>query len=36
MGQDFFNPRTKDFWKAILGVVSLAIGIGLGALILKM
>lgn len=36
MGQDFFNPRSKDFWRAILGVISLAVGIGLGALILRM
>ena len=36
MGQDIFNPRTTAFWKAIIGVVSLAVGIGLGALILKL
>ena len=36
MTDDIFNPRSKAFWRAVLGVVSLAVGIGLGALILRM
>ncbi len=36
MNQDFFNPRSTTFWRALLGFVSLVVGIGLGALILTM
>ncbi|AII42908.1 hypothetical protein KR100_05940 [Synechococcus sp. KORDI-100] len=36
MNQDFFNPRSTAFWRALLGIVSLVVGIGLGALILTM
>jgi len=36
VNQDFFNPRTTTFWRALLGVVSLVVGIGLAALILRM
>jgi|TARA_A100001011_G_scaffold322989_1_gene344646 hypothetical protein len=36
MNQDFFNPRSTAFWRALLGIVSLGVGIGLAALILKM
>ena len=36
MTQDFFNPRSTAFWRALVGIVSLVVGIGLGALILKM
>lgn len=36
MSQDFFNPRSTAFWRALLGIVSLGVGIGLAALILKM
>jgi hypothetical protein len=36
MNQDFFNPRITAFWRALLGIVSLGVGIGLAALILKM
>ena len=36
MNQDFFNPRSTAFWRALLGIVILVVGIGLGALILKM
>ena len=36
MNQDFFNPRSTAFWRALLGIVSLGVGIGLAAVILKM
>tara|TARA_B100001939_G_scaffold159389_1_gene137684 strand:- start:898 stop:1017 length:120 start_codon:yes stop_codon:yes gene_type:complete len=33
---DLLNPRSTAFWKALLGVASLAVCIGLAALILKL
>jgi hypothetical protein len=31
-----FNPQDKGFWRAIVGVISLAVSIGLAALILRL
>ena len=36
MPDDLLNPRSTAFWRALLGIVSLGVGIGLAALILKM
>ena len=32
----FLNTRDKAFWRAVLGVVSLGVSIGLAALILRL
>jgi len=34
--KDFLNPKDKAFWRALLGFISLGLGIGLAALILRM
>ena len=34
--KSFFNTRDKAFWRAVLGVVSLGVSIGLAALILRL
>ena len=31
-----FNPQDKAFWRAVLGVISLSVSIGLAALILRL
>ena len=36
MPDDLLDPRSTAFWKALLGVASLAVCIGLGALILHL
>ena len=36
MGKNFLDPQDKAFWRALLGVISLGICIGLAALILKL
>jgi len=33
---ELLNPRSTAFWKALLGVASLAVCIGLAALILRL
>ena len=34
--KDFLNPKDKAFWRALLGVVSFGLCIGLASLILRM
>ncbi len=36
MGKNFLDPKDKAFWRALLGVISLGVCIGLAALILKL
>jgi len=31
-----YSPRNRTFWRAVLGLISLGVSIGLGALILTM
>jgi len=31
-----YSPRNRTFWRALVGVISLGVSIGLGALILRM
>jgi hypothetical protein len=33
---NFLNTKDKAFWRALLGIVSLGLSIGLAALILKL
>ena len=33
---NIFNPQEKAFWRAFIGVISLAVSIGLAVLILKL
>ena len=36
MGKNFLDPQDKAFWRALLGVISLLVCIGLEALILRL
>jgi len=36
MGKNFLDPKDKAFWRALLGVLSLGVCIGLAALILRL
>lgn len=36
MGKNLLDPQDKAFWRALLGVISLGVCIGLAALILKL
>jgi hypothetical protein len=36
MGKNVLDPQEKAFWRALLGVISLGVCIGLAALILKL
>ena len=36
MGKNVLDPQDKAFWRALLGVMSLGVCIGLAALILKL
>ena len=36
MGKNFLDPKDKAFWRALLGVLSLEVCIGLAALILRL
>ena len=33
---NIFNPQEKAFWRAVIGVISLGVSIGLAVLILKL
>tara|TARA_B100001057_G_scaffold127158_1_gene126152 strand:+ start:1003 stop:1110 length:108 start_codon:yes stop_codon:yes gene_type:complete len=34
--KNIFNPQEKAFWRAVIGVISLGVSIGLAVLILKL
>ena len=36
MAKNLLNPQDKAFWRALLGVISLGVCIGLAALILRL
>ena len=36
MGKNLLDPQDKAFWRALLGVISLGVCIGLAALILRL